>query len=62
MTGRICSLCSLLALVMLFAVILAIRTSKASTDNDRKTVAALDTEYQAAVKRNDADTMAHPRG
>jgi ketosteroid isomerase-like protein len=26
-------------------------------DDDRKTVAALDTEYQAAVKRNDAATM-----
>jgi hypothetical protein len=51
-------LCSLLALVMLFAVIPAIRTSNASTDNDRKTVAALDTEYQVAVKRNDAATMA----
>jgi hypothetical protein len=43
---------------MLFAVIPAIRTSNASTDNDRKTVAALDTEYQVAVKRNDAATMA----
>ncbi|MGA7567766.1 MAG: nuclear transport factor 2 family protein, partial [Terriglobales bacterium] len=41
-----------------FAVLLAIRTSNASTDNDRRTVAALDTEYQAAVKRNDAATMA----
>lgn len=57
MTGRTCSFCSLLALVMLLAVILAIRTANASTDNDRKTVAALDTEYQAAVKRNDAVTM-----
>jgi ketosteroid isomerase-like protein len=30
----------------------------ASADEDRKTVAALDAEYQAAVKRNDAETMA----
>jgi uncharacterized protein (TIGR02246 family) len=35
-----------------------IRGASASTDDDRKTVAALDTEYQAAVKRNDATTMA----
>jgi hypothetical protein len=27
-------------------------------DNDETTVAKLDTEYQAAVKRNDATTMA----
>ena len=35
----------------------------ASPDEDRRVVAALDTEYQAAVERNDADTMArilHP--
>jgi hypothetical protein len=31
---------------------------RASTDEDGKTVAALDKKYQAAVKRNDADTMA----
>jgi ketosteroid isomerase-like protein len=36
----------------------AIRGANASTKDDRKTVAALDTEYQAAVKRNDATTMA----
>jgi uncharacterized protein (TIGR02246 family) len=36
----------------------AIRGASASTNDDRKTVAALDTEYQAAVKRNDATTMA----
>jgi ketosteroid isomerase-like protein len=29
----------------------------ASPEEDRRTVAALDTEYQAAVKRNDAETM-----
>ena len=31
--------------------------SRASTADDRKAVAALDTEYQAAVKKNDAATM-----
>jgi uncharacterized protein (TIGR02246 family) len=36
----------------------AIHGASASTNDDRKTVAALDTEYQAAVKRNDATTMA----
>lgn len=29
----------------------------ASPEEDRRTVAALDTEYQAAVERNDAETM-----
>ena len=35
----------------------------ASAEDDRRIVAALDTEYQAAVERNDAETMAailHP--
>ena len=35
----------------------------ASSEEDRRVVAALDTEYQAAVERNDAETMArilHP--
>ncbi len=36
----------------------AICGASASTKDDRKTVAALDTEYQAAVERNDATTMA----
>jgi ketosteroid isomerase-like protein len=34
-----------------------------AVDADRRTIAALDTEYQAAVERNDAETMArilHP--
>lgn len=38
-------------------------TAHASPEQDRATVAALDTEYQAAVERNDADAMArilHP--
>jgi len=33
------------------------RGSNSSKDDDKKTVAALDTEYQAAVKINDASTM-----
>jgi ketosteroid isomerase-like protein len=33
------------------------RGSNSATDDDQKTVAALDTEYQAAVKVNDASTM-----
>jgi ketosteroid isomerase-like protein len=33
-------------------------TTHATAEQDRKTVAALDTEYQAAVGRNDAETMA----
>jgi ketosteroid isomerase-like protein len=33
------------------------RGSNPSVDDDKKTVAALDTEYQAAVKTNDASTM-----
>jgi uncharacterized protein (TIGR02246 family) len=42
------------------AVMLAgmIDRMRASTDDDDKAVAALDKKYQAAVKRNDADTMA----
>lgn len=33
--------------------------SHASPDQDRDAVAALDTAYQAAVERNDAEAMAH---
>jgi ketosteroid isomerase-like protein len=33
-------------------------TNQGSAEQDRKAVAALDTEYQAAVGRNDAETMA----
>jgi ketosteroid isomerase-like protein len=35
------------------------RESHSSVDDDKKTVAALDAEYQAAVKTNDASTMSH---
>jgi len=36
----------------------AASNASGSADDDRRIVAALDTEYQAAVKRNDARTMA----
>lgn len=45
-----------LAFGMLAATV--VQVASASTANDRKTVAALDKEYQAAVKRNDAATIA----
>jgi ketosteroid isomerase-like protein len=40
-------------------IVLAIGAThiNASADDDKKTVAALDTQYQAAVERNDAATM-----
>jgi ketosteroid isomerase-like protein len=40
------------------AVFFAVPYAAASPADDQKTVAALDTAYQAAVKRNDADAMA----
>ena len=43
-----------LAAVMLLAPIIA----GATPESDRRTVAAMDIEYQAAVKRNDAEAMA----
>ncbi len=36
----------------------AINPAAASVDEDKKIVAALDTRYQAAVEKNDAETMA----
>jgi len=39
------------------AVTLAVSVANASPEEDRKTIAALDTQYQEAVKRNDAVTM-----
>jgi uncharacterized protein (TIGR02246 family) len=49
-----------LTLIAALALLLttAMPSASASTDDDRKTVAALDSEYQAAVKSNDATTMA----
>lgn len=44
-------------------VLLMPQLALASPDEDRATIAALDTEYQAAVERNDAEAMArilHP--
>lgn len=38
-------------------VLLMAGAANASPDEDRRIVAALDTEYQAAVERNDAETM-----
>jgi len=46
------------------AAILGAAAVQASPDDDRRAVAELDTAYQAAVKRNDADAMArilHPQ-
>lgn len=45
------------------SVLLMTGAANASPEEDRATVAALDTAYQAAVERNDAETMArilHP--
>ena len=47
--ARILALCALAALSM--------NHTQASAADDEKAVAGLDTEYQAAVKRNDATTM-----
>jgi ketosteroid isomerase-like protein len=44
------------ALLGLFLVI-AVSGMKASVEDDRKAVAVLDTQYQAAVQKNDAVTM-----
>ena len=49
---------ALRALVATLALAGATGIVSASAEDDRRTVAALDTEYQAAVKRNDAKTMA----
>jgi hypothetical protein len=38
-------------------IFLATRAAHASIENDKKLVAKLDTEYQAAVEKNDATTM-----
>lgn len=46
-----------------FGALLSVGAAYASPEEDRRTVAALDTAYQAAVERNDAETMAqilHP--
>jgi ketosteroid isomerase-like protein len=47
---------SILTIFLLLAGIFGVQAE--STKTDAEIVAALDTEYQAAVERNDADTMA----
>jgi ketosteroid isomerase-like protein len=47
----------------MLAAMFATAPAATDADDDRRIVAALDVEYQAAVERNDADTMArilHP--
>lgn len=45
-------------LVVATVAVATAQSARASEADDRQTVAALDIEYQAAVKRNDAGTMA----
>jgi ketosteroid isomerase-like protein len=49
----------LIKLILIMPALLLVTTTtlKASPEEDAKTVAALDTKYQAAVKANDAATM-----
>src|SRR5205823_10999146 len=46
-----------LALTIWILITMQTTTQARSTEDDEKTVAALDTEYQAAVKNNDVATM-----
>jgi ketosteroid isomerase-like protein len=46
------------SLALIGLVMTAINLAAASVDEDKETVAALDTRYQAAVEKNDAETMA----
>src|SRR5215468_9969438 len=50
------ALIKLLPIIVILPLV-ATSKSKASPEEDAKTVAALDTKYQAAVKSNDAATM-----
>ena len=43
--------------VLAITLLVTAAVARASPEDDRAKVAALDTEYQAAVKRNDAETM-----
>jgi len=59
--ARIDQMAQMVPIVSLAAFALAVLVpgrAEASRADDEKAVAALDTEYQAAVERNDADTMA----
>jgi ketosteroid isomerase-like protein len=53
---KLISLSKFLALIGL--AMTATNSAAASIDEDKKIVAALDTRYQAAVEKNDAETMA----
>ena len=44
--------------LLCLAGVLSYSTAGATEEADRRAVAALDTEFQAAVKHNDADAMA----
>ncbi len=46
------------ALLLMATASLAADSTRSSTEDDRRAVAALDTQYQQAVKDNDAQTMA----
>jgi ketosteroid isomerase-like protein len=48
----------LTGLALVTSRLMLVHSVSASADDDRRTVAALDKEYQAAVKNNDAATMA----
>ncbi|HSD75092.1 MAG TPA: nuclear transport factor 2 family protein [Steroidobacteraceae bacterium] len=48
---------SLAALTVTGPLLLGAAVAQASPEEDRQAVAALDTQYQQAVKRNDAETM-----
>src|SRR5215831_9975957 len=52
------ALIKLLPIIVILPLV-ATSKSKASPEEDAKTVAALDTKYQAAVKANDAATIDH---
>src|SRR5262245_19174341 len=52
-----------LLLPVLAALVMSVRPAEATPEDDRRTVAALDTEFQAAVKHRDAatiDRIQHP--
>ena len=51
------SACAKLMLITVVFPLVSPATLNASSEEDAKTVAALDTKYQAAVKANDAQTM-----
>lgn len=50
-------ICTLATVTTIVIGVLLIAWKCSATEDDRKMVAALDTEYQAAVKANDASTM-----